>query len=56
MAEYDSGPEWVLVWVSLNNAHFKGFNDPRTQQDALFDIEVTGELNISQIYKGKLNI
>ena len=47
-----SNTEWILVWVSLKNAHLKGFNDPRTQQDPLFDIEVTGELNISQIFKG----
>ena len=48
--------QWRLVWVTLKNAHFKGFNDPRTRKEILFDIEITGELNVSEIYKARIFI
>ena len=61
-------PQWRLVWVTLQNGHFKvslefktknqhnnlkGFDDPRTQSTVLFDIEVTGELNIRPLVNGR---
>ena len=48
-----SNPQWRLVWVTLQNGHFKGFDDPRTQSTLLFDIEVTGELNIRPMVSGR---
>ena len=54
LAEHETRPpEWILVWVTLKNSHLKAFKDPRTQTETLFDIEVTGELNISQVFKGR---
>ena len=48
--------EWSLqgkAKIYNPNNSIKGFDDPRTQTTVLFDIEVTGELNIRPLVNGR---